>query len=567
VAGLRVARDAPQSPAAAPRDVSVLVQLSSDTGQTFTLYLSLPNDVADRLMRRQFERFMGEMPAILDDRTRAHFTASALTELAGGISSQVAGIAGRTTSRQFATGVPQFRQGPPPDQARLGQVRLETDCGLIEIGMLRGVSASPATPNAARAAGATALIADDSVLIRMQLSKLLREQGLTVVAEASNGSEALDLYRRHRPDVVFLDINMDIADGMEILPVIRAEDPGVRVVMCSSIVQEHIVQACMAEGATEYLVKPFSLETVQRVVAAILPNRKDVPRRSPTLADPVLQNGKIHGYVIRRLAGRGGMANVYWAWDPTLRRTVAIKVLNARIAREKGAVGRFLEEARSMARINHPNVVQIYHLGSDRRLHYFVMEFLSGGDLQRRVAQRGPLPIPEALDIIEAAACGLAAAAKRDVVHDDVKPENLLFNAEGQLKVTDFGIAKVRTQIPDDAASEMFEGTPEYAAPEKVYGHPSDLRTDIYALGMTLYFMLAGDVPFTSTKIDDILRKQVTMPRPSVPHRPDWINDLIARMTALHAAQRFQTYEELLSHLDALRQEHKIDISRPVRSS
>lgn len=256
-------------------------------------------------------------------------------------------------------------------------------------------------------------------------------------------------------------------------------------------------------------------------------------------------------YRVTRTIASGGMADVYEGYDPGLGRKVALKVIRERYSADVDFVVRFHEEARSVAKISHPNVVSVYFTGSDRHKHFFVMEFLPGPDLSGLVDRLGPRPSQEALSYLRQGALGLAAARQEGLVHCDVKPSNLVFGSDGLVKVTDFGIVQHIDAEETPTRSEVY-GTASFMAPEQVTGEHVDHRTDIYALGATLYFLLTGDPPYDGDDALEVALRQVYEPVPTPPKAPRQVRKLLARMMAKDRADRHADYDELLRDIDQL---------------
>ena len=202
-------------------------------------------------------------------------------------------------------------------------------------------------------------------------------------------------------------------------------------------------------------------------------------------------------YQLGRGLGAGGMATVYLASDQVLRRTVAVKVLNAPSARDPALVERFRAEARNAARLSHPNVVAVFDSGSDAGLHYLVMEHVPGCSLGELLRHCGTLPPPRAAEVAVQVCAALAVAHAQGLVHCDVKPGNVLLTADGRAKLADFGIAKAAS-APAQNDEGLVLGTAAYLAPEQAQGGPVDARSDVYALGCVLYELLTGAPPFGS---------------------------------------------------------------------
>jgi serine/threonine-protein kinase len=206
-----------------------------------------------------------------------------------------------------------------------------------------------------------------------------------------------------------------------------------------------------------------------------------------------LLDGRYH--VQSRIAA-GGMATVYLATDTRLDREVALKVMHAELARDADFVGRFIGEAKSVARLSHPNIVGVYDQGSDGQYLYLAMEYVPGRTLRAVLRERGWLPWQEALAVLDPVLAGLAAAHQAGIVHRDVKPENVLITADGRVKVVDFGLARASAAAGNTRAGVII-GSVAYLAPEQVTGAVTDARTDVYAAGIVLFEMLTGRQPFT----------------------------------------------------------------------
>ena len=201
-------------------------------------------------------------------------------------------------------------------------------------------------------------------------------------------------------------------------------------------------------------------------------------------------------YHVRSRIAHGGMATVYLATDTRLDREVALKVMHADLARDADFVGRFIGEAKSVAKLSHPNIVGVYDQGADGQYLYLAMEYVPGRTLRELLRERGWLPWQEALTVMDPVLAGLAAAHQAGIVHRDVKPENVLLATDGRVKVADFGLARATAAVGNTRAG-MIIGSVNYIAPEQVTGAPSDARTDVYAAGVMLFEMLTGRQPFT----------------------------------------------------------------------
>jgi len=256
-------------------------------------------------------------------------------------------------------------------------------------------------------------------------------------------------------------------------------------------------------------------------------------------------------YQIIQEIGRGGMAVVYRAFQPSLRRYVAIKVLPEYLQVDPEFVARFQREARAAAQLSHPNVVTIYDVGEQAGVHYIAMEYLEGGSLLDRLA-RGPLRSGEALQIVEQVGSALDFAHSHGLIHRDIKPANILFSADNRPKVTDFGIARAGDTSRLTRAGTML-GTPEYMSPEQAEGRPVDYRADLYALGVILYEMLTGRVPFHADTPHAIVYALIHQPPPPPrqlrPDLPPAVEAVLLKALAKQPNDRFQRGADMATAL------------------
>src|SRR5213592_4388948 len=233
-------------------------------------------------------------------------------------------------------------------------------------------------------------------------------------------------------------------------------------------------------------------------------------------------------YLITRKLGAGGMANVYLAEDQELGRRVAIKILNERHANDEQFVERFRREAKNAAALSHPNIVSIYDRGEAEGTYYIAMEFLDGRTLKELVVSRGPAPVTVSVEYARQILQALRFAHRHGIVHRDIKPHNVLVDAEGRVKVTDFGIARAGTSQMTEAGSIV--GTAQYLSPEQARGTNVDQRSDVYSVGVVLYELLTGSVPFSGDAPVEIAMKHLSQtPEPpsalrsDVPHELDLV--------------------------------------------
>jgi eukaryotic-like serine/threonine-protein kinase len=251
--------------------------------------------------------------------------------------------------------------------------------------------------------------------------------------------------------------------------------------------------------------------------------------------------------------GAGGMSTVYRAFDANLERRVAIKLLHREIAADSDQLERFRREARAVAQLSHPHIVGVIDAGEDENRPYIVFEYVEGQTLKDRIRQLGRLPVDESLAYAIEIARALGCAHSHDIVHRDVKPQNVLIDPEGSAKVTDFGIAR---SLRDDGltADGRVLGTTDYVSPEQALGHEVNGQSDIYSLGVVLYEMLTGDVPFHGENQISVAMKHVREDLPDVQQRRPEVSATLAavldRMTEKDLAHRYPDVPSLVADLE-----------------
>jgi beta-lactam-binding protein with PASTA domain/predicted Ser/Thr protein kinase len=257
-------------------------------------------------------------------------------------------------------------------------------------------------------------------------------------------------------------------------------------------------------------------------------------------------------YTVVRKLGAGGMANVYLAEDQELGRRVAIKILNERHANDEQFVERFRREAKNAAALSHPNIVSIYDRGEAEGTYYIAMEYLEGRSLKELIVARGPAPLTVAVEYARQILSALRFAHRHGIVHRDIKPHNVLVDAEGRVKVTDFGIARAGTSQMTEAGSIV--GTAQYLSPEQARGTNVDQRSDVYSLGIVLYELLTGTVPFNGdTPVEIAMKHLSTLAEPPSTKRSDIPRDLdliVMRALAKDPEDRYQNAEEMDADLE-----------------
>lgn len=260
-------------------------------------------------------------------------------------------------------------------------------------------------------------------------------------------------------------------------------------------------------------------------------------------------------YELHEVIGRGGMATVYRAHQPSMDRDVAIKIISAELAAEPEFAERFEREARIIARLQHPHILPVFDFGREGETIYLVMRLMEGGNLAREL-RNGALPVKRAVDLTRQIASALDYAHLRGIVHRDLKPTNVLLDNLGNAYLTDFGIAKMLSGGPTTGltATGAVMGTPTYMAPEQWRAEPIDGRTDIYALGVILYQMLCGQVPFAAETPHGLMYQHLDMtpPQPTTikPDLPLSIEPVIAKALAKRPEDRYASAGELADALD-----------------
>lgn len=276
--------------------------------------------------------------------------------------------------------------------------------------------------------------------------------------------------------------------------------------------------------------------------------------QSEEASSTTLAGQRIGGYRILERLGRGGMGTVYKAEQIDLQRLVALKVISEEHTKDKDFIELFIHEARAAARLNHPNIVQVYDVKRHNDIYYFSMEYVSGGSVQEILNKQRRIPVDQAVRWILDAARGLDYAHKKGIVHRDVKPDNLMISETGMVKIGDMGLARGLNEKVGPQEETSVIGTPHYIAPEQVLGRPADFRSDIYSLGATAYRMLAGVTPFQAPSVRDLVNKKVREDAPSVrefnPDVPEELARIVTRMMERDPDKRYQTMAEVVEDLE-----------------
>ncbi|HET6867356.1 MAG TPA: protein kinase [Solirubrobacteraceae bacterium] len=422
------------------------------------------------------------------------------------------------------------------------------------------------------------VLADDHAMIRSGLRRVLdAEADLSVVAEAADVESALLETRRHRPQVVVLDLNMPGRPTLAAIPQFLDAAPGSSIVVLTMEHEPGFARRALSAGARGYVLKDAAdtelIDAVHSVAAgrtylapslgAQLATADPDPEArlaGPSGEPPRLAVGSnFAGHRIDAVLGRGAMGAVFRATDYVLERTVALKVITPDRARDSVFRARFRRECRLAAAIDHSHVVEVFHAGQERGLLYLSMRYVDGSDLGETLAAEGRLEPTRAVSIVAQIAGALDAAHALGLVHRDVKPENILLatvSSREHAYLTDFGIARHALE-EHLTGTGVALGTVDYVAPEQARGAEVDGRADVYSLGCVLFQMLSGTVPFARDNPLEKLWAHVHDPPPKLvsvaPGLPTGLEDVLDRALAKDPAHRQQSAGALARDaLDAL---------------
>ncbi len=286
------------------------------------------------------------------------------------------------------------------------------------------------------------------------------------------------------------------------------------------------------------------------------------PQKTPQLLekkhgdDDALIDKQFGSYVIRRLLGTGGMGKVYLGENPLLEKFAAIKVLSYQYAKDDHYLKRFYREAKMAAAIQHPNIVQVYDFGQEHGLNYLVMEYVDGETLEDKIKREKKIPITEAIRIHIDVLKGMKTAHSQDIIHRDIKPENIMITRNNEVKLTDMGLARHKDPTQSEALTIEGQalGTPRFMAPEQALGEDIDSRTDLYALGVSLYHSISGEFPYAGKKpveiLRNMLRNEPIQLKVHLPTVPDYVNKIVMKLISKSKANRFGNADNALSALE-----------------
>ena len=282
----------------------------------------------------------------------------------------------------------------------------------------------------------------------------------------------------------------------------------------------------------------------------------------------IVKGDKINDrYQIIKTIGEGGMANVYLAKDIILDRNVAVKVLRGDLADDEKFVRRFQREALSASKLNHPNIVEMYDVGEDNGRYYIVMEYVQGKTLKSLVKKRGALTLPEVIDIMTQLSSAIMCAHDSYIIHRDIKPQNVMILDDGRVKIMDFGIAMALNSNELTQTNSVM-GSVHYLPPEQANGSGSTIKSDIYSLGILMYELLTGKVPFKGDNAVEIAIKQMKEPIPSIckqnPDIPQSVENIVLRACAKNPKNRYDSVKEMYDDIKSCLTEDNLNQKRLV---
>lgn len=398
------------------------------------------------------------------------------------------------------------------------------------------------------------MVVDDEPKIRLLLSLALKKAGFTVV-EAVDGQEALKKIAAERPHLVISDINMPNMDGWEFCWNLRRDEMIKDIPLIFLTTRGEVPDRIrgLESGADDFISKPFNaVELVARVKVIL---RRVYGEELPPLDISNLTPEMIIAkrYSIKKLLGRGGMGSVYLAQDNELNVQVAMKFLKPDLGKDPIVLERFKREIVLARKIVHPNVVRIYDLGEHQGARFISMEYITGKSLKFRIKKAGPIPIDESISIINPICSALLAIHSLGIIHRDLKPQNILIDEMKTVKVVDFGIAHAADATEITGQGGLI-GTPAYMSPEQVSGDAVDARSDLYALGIIMYEMLSGQLPYYSELPAALVMKHLTdqaVPLTDVmPTVPAFLSAMVAKLMEKDPSRRYSNVAELQKELN-----------------
>ena len=408
---------------------------------------------------------------------------------------------------------------------------------------------------------AKVLVTDDDPQILFLVRQALELAGHDVFS-TDDPSEVLGLARATRPDAMILDVMMPSITGIELLGSLRRdpETACIPVLFLSGLGDGSDRVRGLREGADDYLVKPFEPAELVLRVERLMGRRGRAAAAPPPAEDPDHLFGR---YRALDVLGEGSMGTVYRAEDPRLQRQVALKTIRLSSAgteaRRQELLGLLRQEAVTIARLSHPNVVAVYDMGETRNTAYVAMELVEGASLSELLKKRGSLAMEQVIPLGADIARGLASSHSRDVIHRDVKPGNVLLGRDGAVKVSDFGLAYVMSALSNDSAD--LSGTPGYVPPEVLAQSPYTKRGDVFGLGAILYESLAGQHPLAGETLRETILNtldgKIQPLAERVPWLPEELEALVGELLCLEPEGRPEA-SEVVERMEAMAQQYQL---------
>jgi serine/threonine protein kinase len=364
------------------------------------------------------------------------------------------------------------------------------------------------------------LVVDDEPHVRTTIREVLLDEKYLVM-ESENAVDAMRMLSQQQFDVVLMDIKMPGESGMDALRKIRERCPDTGIIMISGHDSIDSAVESIKLGAHDFLQKPFSIQRLRDAVRnlACRPDQAG-PEHAPGTG------GRFGAYELRREIAAGATACVYEAVQTAHNRKVALKILHKHLAGDQTFLARFEQEAKIAASLSHPNIVSVYEYGTVRDRPYIAMEYVDGFSLEHMVLKLKTVPSGAAASVAVKVCDALEYAHRNNVLHRDVKPGNILVSGSGEVKVTDFGFSR----LLDSASTRLtlhnrVVGTPLYMSPEQIEGGDVSYSTDVFSLGIVLYFLVTGAPPFGGDSAMGVMKKILECDYP----RPRKINRKVAR--------------------------------------
>ena len=388
------------------------------------------------------------------------------------------------------------------------------------------------------------ICADDETTIQRILQRILENRGYEVQL-CTNGQEVLDAFTEHPADLVMLDVSMPVMSGLECCKALRCrpESYDVPIIIVSGIGNEATITDGLSCGADDYILKPFQPEEILAKVAVALKKREAQTARDLGMA---IGSRFVGRYDITGKLNSGGFSSIFHAVDVSTQPPceVALKVFDLPLSKRSDSrfISLFLREAYELAKLEHPNIVKLHEFGQSGHFYFLALEYLKGEAIDKKVTRDGPMAADDVIRAGHDIAKALQYLHRHHMVHRDVKPANIFLTEEGVTKLVDFGLAKQQDESTLSLTDE-FRGTPAFVSPEYILGGTDvDIRSDIYSLGVSLYYAITTIILFAGKNAMEILNKHFQVVAPSVRQFDPTINEdfsnLIDEMMAKEREKR-----------------------------